>query len=78
MSWSSDVAEGALTLGTVLFKVTVGSTLKAMPVVKGSRLVSASSRRSGLQGSAIWDRGGPRGRVRLGSDRLSRHCRKDG
>jgi len=48
VSRGSDVAVGALPLRTVLFKVTVGSTLEATPVVKNPRVTKSSLRRGGL------------------------------
>jgi len=78
VSWSSDMAEGALPLGTVLFKVLAGATLEAAPVVEGPRVASSLSRESGLRGDATRGcRDGPMGRGGLGLDRLSRRCRKD-
>ena len=56
MARSSDVAEGALPLGTVLFKVAAGSTLKAVPVVEGPRVASLSMRRGGLREDTVGDR----------------------
>jgi len=77
VSWSSDVAEGTLPLGTILFKVMAGSTLEATPVVKGSWVVSLVARGGGhREGLAGDDRGGSGTGLYL--DRLSRRCRKDG
>ena len=64
----SDMAENALPLGTVLSKVTVGSTLKATPVIEDPRVVKSSLRRGGLRGCAIGDRGRLKDRVWLRLD----------
>jgi len=53
MARSSDVAEGTLPLGTVLFKVAVESTLKAVPVVEGPRVASMPVRGGGLGEGAV-------------------------
>ena len=50
MSRGSDVAESALPLGTVLFKVMAGSTLEATPVVNGAGVMSLSSGGGGSSG----------------------------
>jgi len=77
MSRGSDVAEGTLPLRTVLFKVVVGSTLEATPVVKGSGVASTPTRGGELGGDVIWywviggDRVGQRWACSI------RRCRKD-
>ena len=76
VSWSRDVAKGALPLGTILLKVTVGSTLEATPVVEDSGMTGLSSRRGGHQRGDIRGRDWSSG-VGLVLDRLSRHRRKD-
>jgi len=76
MPRGSDIAESTLPLGAVLFKVTAGSTLKAVPVVKSPGMMSLVSRGGG-HGQRLVSDGDGTG-IGLGKGRLSRHCRKDG
>ena len=78
MARGSDVTEGTLPLGAVLFKVVVGSTLEAMPVVKGTWVMcpSGGGGRSGGRGP-VGGRVGSRGRGAWGAARSISCCRKD-